>query len=149
VLLVVVAVIWIPVRSSRLGLSLYAVGSNQLAAFRSGVSVGRTKVVAYMLTGLFSAFAGLALTASTGNATPVPGPYTLLSVAAVVLGGVSLAGGRGGVFGPIIAVVVLALIQTDLVLLAVNSNLATVAQGAILIVVVMLGSLAQLRRSRR
>jgi ribose transport system permease protein len=149
VLLVVVALIWIPVRSSRLGLSLYAVGSNQLAAFRSGVSVGRTKIVAYMLTGLFSAFAGLALTASTGNATPVPGPYTLLSVAAVVLGGVSLAGGRGGVFGPIIAVVILALIQTDLVLLAVNSNLATVAQGAILIVVVMLGSLAQLRRSRR
>ena len=149
VLLVVVALIWIPVRSSRLGLSLYAVGSNKLAAFRSGVSVGRTKIIAYMLTGLFSALAGLALTASTGNATPVPGPYTLLSVAAVVLGGVSLAGGRGGVIGPIIAVVILALIQTDLVLLAVNSNLATVAQGAILIVVVMLGSLAQLRRVRR
>lgn len=149
VLLLVVALVWIPVRRSRLGLSLYAVGSNQLAAFRSGVSVGRTKIVAYMLTGLFSAFAGLSLTATTGNATPVPGPYTLLSVAAVVLGGVSLAGGRGGVFGPIIGVVILALIQTDLVLLAVNSNLATVAQGAILIGVVMLGSVAQLRRNRR
>jgi ribose transport system permease protein len=149
VLLLIVALVWIPVRGSRLGLSLYAVGSNQLAAFRSGVSVGRTKVLAYMLTGLFAALAGLALTATTGNATPVPGPYTLLSVAAVVLGGVSLAGGRGGVFGPIVAVVLLALIQTDLVLLAVNSNLATVAQGAILIGVVMLGSLAQLRRNRR
>ncbi len=60
-----------------------------------------------MLGGLFSALAGLSLTASTGIGTPVPGPYTLLSVAAVVLGGVSLAGGRGGVVGPIVAVMVL------------------------------------------
>lgn len=149
VLIVLVAVVWIPLRRSRLGLSLYAVGSNPLAAFRSGVTVGRTKVVAYALTGLFSAAAGLSLTATTANATPVPGPYTLLSVAAVVLGGVSLAGGRGGVFGPIIAVVVLAVIQLDMALLAVNSNLATIVQGAILIVVLMLGSLAELRRSNR
>ena len=56
------------------GLSLYAIGSNQLAAFRSGVSVGRTKIFAYMLGGLFSALGGLALTASTGRGTPVPGP---------------------------------------------------------------------------
>ena len=71
----------------------------------------------------------------------MPGPYTLLSVAAIVLGGVSLAGGRGGVFGPIIAVVVLQLIRTDLTFLDVDTNLATVAQGAILIGVVMFGSL--------
>ena len=59
VLIVIVAVIWIPLRRSRLGLSLYAIGSNQLAAFRSGVSVGRTKIVAYVLGGLFSALGGL------------------------------------------------------------------------------------------
>jgi ribose transport system permease protein len=148
-LVVTVALIWIPVRRSRLGLSLYAIGSNQLAAFRSGVSVGRTKLTAYALTGLFSALAGLSLTASTGIGTPVPGPYTLLSVAAVVLGGVSLAGGRGGVFGPIVAVVVLQLIRTDMTFLNVNSNLATVAQGIILIGVVMFGSLIQWRQGRR
>jgi ribose transport system permease protein len=148
VLIVVVAVIWIPIRRSRLGLSIYAIGSNRLAAFRSGVSVGRTKVMAYMLTGLFSALAGLSLTASTGIGTPVPGPYTLLSVAAVVLGGVSLAGGRGGVFGPIVAVVILQLLRTDMTFLNVNTNLATVAQGLILIGVVMIGSLVQIRRSR-
>ena len=95
VLVVLVAIIWIPVRRSRLGLSIYAVGSNDLAAFRSGVAVGRTKFAAYVLTGLFAGLGGLSLTASTGNASPVPGPYTLFSVAAVVLGGVSLAGGRG------------------------------------------------------
>ena len=147
-LIVVVAVIWIPIRRSRLGLSLYAVGSDPLAAFRSGVSVTRTKIFSYMLAGLFSALAGLSLTATTGIGTPVPGPYTLLSVAAIVLGGVSLAGGRGGVFGPMIAVVILSLLRTDMTFLNLDTNLATVAQGLILVGVVMVGSLIQLRRER-
>lgn len=148
VLIVIVAVIWIPVRRSRMGLSIYATGSDRLAAFRSGVSVGRTRILAYALTGLFAALAGLSLTASTGIGSPVPGPYTLLSVAAVVLGGVSLAGGRGGVFGAIVAVVVLQMIRTDMTFLNVNTNLAVVAQGVILIGVVMLGSLFEIRRFR-
>ena len=143
-----VAAIWIPVRRSRLGLSIFAIGSNRLAAFRSGVSVGRTRVAAYTLTGLFAAFGGLSLTASTGIGTPVPGPYTLMSVAAVVLGGVSLAGGRGGAFGPLVAVVILQLIRTDMTFLNVNTNLAVVVQGIILIGVVMIGSLVQIRRAR-
>jgi ribose transport system permease protein len=146
--LLIIAIIWIPLRRSRLGLSLYAIGSDQLAAFRSGVSVGRTKIISYALAGLFSALAGLAVTANTGIGTPLPGGYTLTSVAAVVLGGVSLAGGRGGVFGPIIAVIILSLIRTDMTFLNLNSNLATVTQGVILIVVVMFGSLAALRRRR-
>jgi ribose transport system permease protein len=146
--LLIIAVIWIPLRRSRLGLSLYAIGSNRLAAFRSGVPVGRTKIVSYALAGLFSALAGLAITANTGIGTPLPGGYTLSSVAAVVLGGVSLAGGRGGVFGPIVAVIILALIRADMTFLNLNSNLATVTQGVILIAVVMFGSLAALRRVR-
>ncbi len=148
VLVVIVAIVWIPVARSRIGLSIYAIGSNQLAAFRSGVPIGRTKLLAYAITGLFSALAGLSLTASTGIGSPVPGPYTLLSVAAVVLGGVSLAGGRGGLFGPMVAVVVLQMIRTDMTFLNVNTNLAVVAQGVILIGVVMFGSLVQLRRER-
>jgi ribose transport system permease protein len=147
-LLVIVGIIWIPLRRSNAGLALYAVGSNRLAAFRSGVAVGRTKVFAYTLGGLFSAFGGLALTATTGIGTPVPGAYTLLGVAAIVLGGVSLAGGRGGVAGPIVAVFILALVRTDLTLLGVNSNLSTVVQGTILIGVVMFGSLLTMRRAR-
>jgi ribose transport system permease protein len=143
-----VAVIWIPLQRSRLGLSFYAVGSNQLAAFRSGVSVGRTKAIAYMFTGLFAALGGLSLVATTGIGDPKPGPYTLPAVAAVVLGGVSLAGGRGGIFGPIVAVVILGLIRSDMTFLNMNTNLATVAEGIILIGVVMLGSFVQFRRSR-
>lgn len=149
ILVVLVAVVWIPVARSRVGLSIYAVGSRQLAAFRSGVDVGRTKIVAYALGGLFAALGGLALTASTGIGTPVPEPtYTLISIAAVVLGGVSLAGGVGGVLGPILAVVILQLIRTDMTFLSINPNLALVVQGVILIGVLMVGSWIQIRRSR-
>lgn len=148
VLVIVVAIVWIPVARSRLGLSIYAVGSNRLAAFRSGVPVGQTKFSAYALCGLFSALAGLSLTASTGIGSPVPGPYTLMSVAAVVLGGVSLAGGRGGLFGPIVGVIVLQMIRTDMAFLSIDTNLALVAQGLILVGVLMVGSFAQMRRSR-
>jgi ribose transport system permease protein len=148
VVLVVVFVVWIPLARSRLGLSIYAIGSNRLAAFRSGIPVGRTRFLAYTLTGFFSALAGLSLTASTGIGSPVPGPYTLLSVAAVVLGGVSLAGGRGGVFGPIVGVVILQLVQTDLTFLRLDSNYAYVAPGAILILVTMFSSFLSVRRSR-
>jgi len=147
-LVVLVAVIWLPIRRSTLGLSLYAIGSNRLAAFRSGVSVGRTKLLAYALTGLFSAMGGLALTASTGIGSPVPGSYTIQSIAAIVLGGVSLAGGRGGVVGPVVAVIILAFIRTDLTFIGVNPNLGTTIQGVILIGVVMFGSFVTLRRGR-
>jgi ribose transport system permease protein len=148
VLLVTIGAVWIPLRRSRLGLSIYALGSNRLAAFRSGVGVGRTKIAAYAITGLFAALAGLGLTASTGIGTPTQGPYTLTSVAAIVLGGVSLAGGRGGVLGPVVAVLILQLLRSDMTFLNVDTNLAIVAQGVILIGVVMFGSLLQWRRGR-
>jgi ribose transport system permease protein len=149
VLIVIVAVIWIPLSRSRLGLSLYAIGSNRLAAFRSGVPVNRTKLVSYAIAGFIAAFAGLSLTASTGIGTPVPEPtYTLISIAAVVLGGVSLAGGVGGVFGPMVAVVILQLIRDDMTFMHIDANYGLVAQGFILIGVLVAGSLIQLRRAR-
>jgi ribose transport system permease protein len=149
VLVVIVAVVWIPLSRSRLGLSLYAIGSNPLAAFRSGVAVNRTKFISYCITGLVAAFAGLSLTASTGIGSPVPEPtYVLISIGAVVLGGVSLAGGIGGAFGPMIAVVVLQLIRDDMTFMRIDPNYGLVAQGFILIGVLMAGSFIQMRRSR-
>jgi len=145
-LLVVVFAVWIPLRRSRLGLSIYAVGSNRLAAFRSGVDVERTKIAAYALTGLFASLGGLALTASTGIGTPTPGPYLLLSVAAIVLGGVSLAGGRGGLLGPIIGIYILGIIRADLTFIGMEPAFSTVIQGVIMVIVVMVGAYLTLRR---
>ena len=112
-LLVCVTVVWLPIRRSKLGIMLYAIGSDRLAAFRSGVPVGPVRIVAYAITGLFAALGGLAVTMITGIGEPIPGPYLLASVAAVVLGGVVLGGGRGGVLGPILAVFILRLVRMD------------------------------------
>ena len=144
-LLVCLCAVWIPLRRSRLGLSLYAIGSSDLAAFRSGVPVARTKIIAYALGGLFAAMGGLTLTMSTGIGAPIPGPYLLASVAAVVLGGVTLGGGRGGLLGPIVAVFVLRLLRTDLTLLAVDPNATAIIEGVIMVSVVMLGAFLAMR----
>jgi ribose transport system permease protein len=144
-LVISIAVVWIPLRLSGRDLSLYAIGSNPLAAFRSGVSVARTKILAYALGGLFGAMGGLALTMSTGIGAPIPGPYLLASVAAVVLGGVALGGGRGGIIGPIVAVFILRLVRTDLTLLAVDPNVTAIIEGTIMVIVVMFGAYIALR----
>jgi ribose transport system permease protein len=148
VLVAVVAIASLLLRRSRLGLSLYAVGSDRLAAFRSGVDVDRTRVVAYAMCGVLAASGGLALSMTTGIGSPVPGNYTLAGVAAIVLGGVSLAGGRGGLVGPAAAAYILALIRADLILVGIDPNFSVVVQGAIMVLVVMIGGLLTLRRRR-
>lgn len=142
------ALIAIPIRRSKLGLMLYAIGSDQLAAFRSGVPVKRTRIIAYALSGLCAALGGLAITMSTGIGEPIPGPYLLASVAAVVLGGVSLSGGRGGFLGPILAVFVLRLVRMDLTLMSVDPNVTTIVEGTIMVIVVMIGGLIAVKGKR-
>jgi ribose transport system permease protein len=145
VLLLCLGLVWIPLKRSRLGLSIYAIGSSELAAFRSGVPVARTRIAAYAIAGLLAAMGGLALTMSTGIGAPIPGPYLLASVAAVVLGGVTLGGGRGGLVGPIVAVFTLRLVRTDLTLLAVDPNVTSIIEGTIMVVVVMFGAFIAMR----
>jgi ribose transport system permease protein len=148
VLAVCLALIWLPLRRSKLGLSIYAIGSDATAAFRSGVPIGRTRVAAYAIAGLLSALGGLSLTLSTGIGEPIPGPYLLAAVAAVVLGGVALTGGRGGLLGPILAVLILRVVRLDLTLMAVDPNVTTIIEGTIMAVVVMLGGLLAMRERR-
>ena len=151
VLLVVsVALVWIPVRMSRTGLRIYATGSDKIAAFRSGVNVEVARLTAYVLGGLFSAIGGLGLTMTTGIGSPHAGVlYTLSGLAAVVIGGVSLTGGRGGVVGPVIAAFVLTLIPADLIFLNIDPNFGQVIQGTLIVLVVMAGGLATIVRNRR
>lgn len=148
VLIACVFIVWLPLRRSRLGLSIYAIGSDQNAAFRSGVPVRTTRVAAYALAGLFAALGGLSITLSTGIGEPIPGPYLLASVAAVVLGGIALTGGVGGLVAPIIAVFILRLVRLDLTLLSVDPNVTTIVEGAIMVAVVMAGGLLMMRGKR-
>jgi ribose transport system permease protein len=146
VMAIAVALVWVPLKRSKLGLSIYATGSDELAAFRSGVPVGLTKIAAYATCGLFCAMGGLSLIMLTGIGEPVAGPYLMASVAAVVLGGCVLGGGVGGLLGPIIAVFILRIIRTILTLAAVDPNVTTIVEGTIMVAVVMFGAVVMMRR---
>ena len=151
VLLVVsLAAVWIPVRRSKTGLRIYATGSDRIAAFRSGVNVEFTRILAYVLGGLFSAIGGVGLTMTTGIGSPHAGVlYTLSGLAAVVVGGVSLTGGRGGIVGPVIAAFVLTLIPADLIFLNIDPNFGQVIQGTLIVLVVMAGGLVTAVKDRK
>jgi ribose transport system permease protein len=151
VIVIALVVVWLPLRRSRLGYALYAIGSDRNAAFLSGVNVGRTRVTAYATAGLFAAGGGLALTAATATGT-AQGPgqlYTLNSVAAIVLGGVSLLGGRGGLLGPVAAAFVFPIVNAILLFQRVDPNYGAIIQGTLIVLVVMLGGLFLLRTERR
>jgi ribose transport system permease protein len=149
-LVVAVSLIWLPVSRSRLGLLIYAIGSDRIAAFRSGVGVDSTRILAYVVSGLFSALGGLALTMTTGIGAPLAGTYyTLSSVAAIVIGGVRLTGGRGGMVGPVIAAFLLTLIPTILIFLNIDPNYGQVIQGTLIVLVVMVGGFVSVMQTRK
>jgi ribose transport system permease protein len=125
------------------------VGSDRNAAFRSGVKINVSRLLAYAVGGFFAAAGGLALTMTTGIGSPLSGTYyTLSGVSAIVLGGVSLAGGRGGMLGPIAAAYILALIPADLIYLGIDPNYGQMIQGVLIVLVVMAGGLGMLLRRR-
>ena len=150
VAVVVVAVTWW-IRRTRTGIGLYALGSDRQAAFLSGVDVRRSKVIAYAAAGALAALAGIATTAITGAGearASVGDIATLNSVAAVVLGGITLGGGSGSLVGAAAAGYILALLSPVLTSLGVDPNTAQVVQGVLLITVVLGAGLIASRRRR-
>ncbi len=142
-LLAVVLIIWIPFRRSEIGRGVYAVGSSELAAYMSGVPVRRAKFAAYCLSGLLSAMGGLFLTFLTysGEASAANGnTYTLYSIAAVVLGGVSLFGGSGSAVGAIFGAFVFRTIGDLLFVFDLDPLWQPLFQGVILLAAVCLGA---------
>jgi ribose transport system permease protein len=149
VIALVLALVWLPIRWRRPGFAIYAVGSQRDRAYLSGVNVGYTRIFAYSIGGFFAAMGGLAATATTGIGTPYAGTFiTLNSVAAIVLGGVSLAGGKGGVVGPVAAAFCLTLVPSIMVFQGIDPNYGQVIQGALIVIVVMLGGLLLLKERR-
>jgi ribose transport system permease protein len=151
-LLALVVLVWLPFRRSVVGRAVYAVGSSEVAAYMSGMPIRRAKFVAYMLSGLLASVAGLFLTFVTysGEASAANGgTYTLYSIAAVVLGGVSLFGGSGSAIGAIFGALMFRTIGDLLFVFNVEPLWQPLFQGAVLMVAVCLGSLRLLRIRNR
>jgi ribose transport system permease protein len=150
VMIVAITALWLPIRFTRIGLLIYAAGSDPVAAFRSGVNVRNARTIAYVFSGIACAVGGMALTMTTGIGAPLAGSYyTLSSVAAIVIGGVSLSGGRGGMVGPVIAALLLTLAPMDLIFLGIDPNYGQVIQGSLIVLVVMIAGLFAYLQDRK
>jgi ribose transport system permease protein len=139
----VVVIVWVPYRRSTVGRDAYAVGSAEVAAYMSGVSIRRAKFVAYALAGLLAAIGGLFLTFITysGEASMASGNnYTLFSIASVVLGGVSLFGGVGSAIGAIFGALIFRTIGDLLFVFNLDPLYQPLFQGVVLFLAVCLGS---------
>lgn len=142
--LALIFLFWWLVRQTPYYDQLMAVGSDDRAAYTAGVPVTKVRFIAYVVTGILAACAGLMLTALIGSADPNIGPtYTLIAIAAVALGGVSLAGGRGGLAGAAIGAVDIFLLQSVLTAFNVSTYVLQIAYGAILVVAVIMTALQE------
>ncbi|MDJ0336683.1 ABC transporter permease [Cryobacterium sp. PH31-O1] len=137
------------VRRTVFGRRIYAVGSNKEAARASGVPVKSTILGVYILAGILVGFAGFLLASRVGVGTPTAGSlYELDAIAAVVIGGASLAGGKGRVFGAVVGTLIFAVITNLLVLLNVSTYLQDAFRGALILVAVVLTTVHFAKRKK-
>ncbi|QOI53909.1 ABC transporter permease [Rouxiella badensis] len=128
---------------------LYASGGNERAASLSGVPVKRVKITVYVLSGVCAAIAGLVLSSQLTSAGPTAGTtYELTAIAAVVIGGAALTGGRGNVRGTLLGAFVIGFLSDGLVIIGVSAYWQTVFTGAVIVLAVLLNTLQYGRRSK-
>ena len=129
---------WAVLRYTALGRSTFAVGGNREAARVSGINIDRTKIAAYVLSGLLAAIAGFLLAGRLNSANALmANEENLNSIAAVVIGGTNLFGGEGGVFGSIIGALITGVLLNGLNLLNVSAFYQRIFQGSVIVLVVM------------
>jgi len=141
---------WYLLRYTALGRSIYAVGGNRQAALVSGISIARTKIYAYAISGLIAAAAGLVLMGrlSSANALMAEGEE-LRSIAAVVIGGTNLFGGEGGAIGSLLGALIIGVLGNGLNLLNVSPFWQRIAQGMVILLVVIFDQWRRRRLNRR
>jgi ribose transport system permease protein len=141
-MLLVFVALWLILSKTPFGRFVYASGGNPEASSLLGVPVERTQMVLYVVSGLSGAAAGIILAAMLGAAAPnAAGQHLLTIIAAIILGGTSLFGGRGSVWGTLIAVLILGTLNNGLTLMNVSSFWQDVTRGVVLLLAVGLDQL--------
>jgi ribose transport system permease protein len=139
VLIVIVGAV--TARYTRLGRSAYAIGNNEQIATSNGVAVARNKVVIFALAGACSALAGVLASIQLGAGSATVGIGSLfLTIAAVVIGGTALSGGKGGILRSALGVLLLTVLNNGLILSGVSPNIQSGVSGAILVVAIIVAA---------
>jgi ribose transport system permease protein len=132
-------VLYFILKKTTFGRRVYAVGGNEEASILSGINADRIKIYVYALTGLLAALASLILTSRLNSAQPTAGNmFELDAIAAVVLGGTSLTGGRGWIVGTLIGALIIGVLNNGLNLIGVSSFFQQVVKGAVILLAVLL-----------
>lgn len=149
-LTIILAIFWLPMRRTGLGLSLYSIGSSEQGAFQSGISVNKVRIIGFTLAGLFSALAGtfFSYVTTTGDASIAPN-FTLNSIAAVVIGGVALRGGVGTLIGAVIGAFILKTIASLMFFSGIPPLAQPFVEGLILASTIALGNIGVLWQKNR
>ncbi|MCK5569643.1 MAG: ABC transporter permease, partial [Spirochaetes bacterium] len=137
ILIVLYIIFFIILKYSVFGRYIYSIGGNAEAAKLSGINVDKIRIIVFMLSGLLSAFGGIVLASRLGAAQTTAGSqYPLNSIAACVLGGISIAGGEGVIFGSLIGVAIIGVLQSGLIMVNMPSYYQWIATGLVLLIAV-------------
>lgn len=124
---------------TKIGRYIYAIGGNENAARLSGININRVKVIVYTLAGVLAAVGGLMVTSRLDSAQPNAGTgYELDSIAAVVIGGTSLSGGKGSIGGTVLGAIIIGVLNNGLVLLNVSPFWQQVVKGLVILIAVVI-----------
>lgn len=139
VMLIVMAAGWVALTRTTLGRRTYAIGGNEVAARYAGVPVGRVKIAIYTLTGMLAGLSACVSVGYFGSASPDAGKgYELQVIAASVIGGASLSGGRGTALGAVLGAILIQLIGNALIILNIDTNYTDIVMGAAIVTAVVL-----------
>ncbi len=139
VMLVMFAILYFILHKTPLGRKTYAVGGNEKVSFIAGIKINRIKIFAYTITGMLCGMAGAILTSRLNSAQPTAGTgYELDAIAAVVLGGTSLSGGKGRIFGTIVGALIIGTLTNGLNILNVSSFYQQVVKGIVILLAVLM-----------
>ncbi|PML77423.1 ribose ABC transporter permease [Enterovibrio norvegicus] len=137
-MVIVFAAVWYLLNHTRFGRYIYALGGNESATRLSGIDVDKVKIGAYAICGLLAALAGIIVTSRLSSAQPTAGMgYELDAIAAVVLGGTSLMGGKGRIMGTLIGALIIGFLNNALNLLDVSSYYQMIAKAVVILLAVM------------
>ncbi|WP_425645076.1 ABC transporter permease [Agrobacterium leguminum] len=140
IMVVIYAIAWVLLQRTAFGRHVYALGGNELAARLSGVKTQRVKLAVYGISGVTAALAALILTGRLMSGQPNAGVgFELDAIAAVVLGGTAIAGGRGLILGTLIGAVLLGILNNGLNLMGINPYLQDVIKGGIILLAIYIG----------
>nr|WP_188111960.1 ribose ABC transporter permease [Streptococcus sp. 1343] len=139
IMFIVFIVLYVLLHKTAFGKSVYAIGGNEKAAYISGVKLNKVKIIIYSISGMMASISGLIITSRLNSAQPTAGAsYEMDAIAAVVLGGTSLSGGKGRILGTLIGALIIGVLNNGLNIIGVSAFWQQVVKGVVILIAVLI-----------